>query len=589
MSLKIIQFFYCRLLLCLLFSCSTALWTANVWASNVDVTGIKNDKVLTNVTAHIESIEPPAANYQFEQYQLQLIEKVKLAVEVFGYYQTQVDVTLPDPNIKNSRWQVVVALGKVTTISQLLIDIKGDGEQDPLIQQVLAKLPLTLNKALHHADYEASKSQLQNVALSLGYFDFVFTEHTIEIFESTATAAITLKMQTGKRYSFGELRFPEDARAEALVKDALPFNSGEYYEADKLALLNKRLKQTQYFRHVLVRPLVAEAIDFAVPIEIILTHKPRDNFDLGAGISSDIGPRFTAKWQRPWVNSYGHSLGTELFISQPERSISLDYRVPIEDPVQNYASFQIGFQSQDDNDTASKRYTMSATRFWTVVDSDWQRAMFLRLEQETFTQGLDDEQTTRLVTPGFTLSRLRTKGGLDVYWGDKQSITVESAADAFFSDINLVRVTAQSKWLRSWNEHRVLFRADLGAIATNDFSQVPSSLRYFAGGDQSIRGFGYRKLSPVELNDMGDDVLTGGRYLAVGSTEYSYPFAENWRLALFFDAGTATNNFSSDYATGIGAGVNWLTPVGPVRIYVGRGNSSYESSWRLHFSMGPAL
>jgi translocation and assembly module TamA len=584
LSLSKLWFLNSMVILCLLFVCSTSVWSANV-----EVNGIKNDKVLANVNAHIDSIEPPAANYQFEQYQLQLIEKVKLAVEVFGYYQVNVDVTKPDSSIKDGKWQIQVELGPVTTVSQLLIEITGEGEQDPIIQKILTTLPLAINKPLHHADYESSKSQLQNVALALGYFDFTFTEHSIEVIESTAKANITLKMQTGKRYFFGELRFPEDARAETLVLETLPFKVGQPYEADKLALLNQRLKQTQYFRHVLVRPLVTEANDLSVPIEIILTHKPRDNFDLGAGISSDIGPRFTAKWQRPWVNSYGHSLGTELFISQPERSISLDYRVPIEDPVQNYASFQIGYQSQDDNDTTSKRYTMSATRYWTVVGSEWQRAMFLRLEQETFTQGLDDEQTTRLVTPGFTLSRLRTKGGLDVYWGDKQSITMEGAADAFFSDINLMRVTAQTKWLRSWQLHRVLFRADLGAIATNDFSQVPSSLRYFAGGDQSIRGFGYRTLSPVEYNEAGEPELTGGRYLAVGSAEYSYPFAENWRMALFFDAGTATNSFSSDYATGIGAGVNWLTPVGPVRIYIGRGNSSYETSWRLHFSMGPAL
>ncbi|MGO4894117.1 autotransporter assembly complex protein TamA [Flavobacterium sp. W21_SRS_FM6] len=560
-----------------------------LWAANVDVKGIKNDKILTNVNAHIDSIEPPVATYQFEQYQLQLVEKVKLAVEVYGYYQSLIRVNLPDTKLKNSRWKIEVELGPVTTIKQLDIGLEGEGKQDPIIQQVLANLPLSANKPLHHADYESSKSKLQNVALSLGYFDFKFTEHSIKVFESSATATITLKMQTGQRFHFGELRFPEDQRAQSLVLESLPFSEGEPYEANKLSILNQRLKQTQYFQHVLVRPLVKDAEDYAVPIEIILTHKPRDNFDLGAGFSSDIGPRFTAKWQRPWVNSLGHSMGTELFISGPEQSISLDYRVPIEDPVKNYASFQVGFQSQDDNDTNSKRYTMSATRYWTVPDSDWQRAVFLRLEQETFTQGLDDEETTRLLTPGFTLSRLRTKGGLDVYWGDKQTLTVEGAADALFSDINLLRITAQTKWLRSWDEHRVLLRADLGAIETSDFDQVPSSLRYFAGGDQSIRGFGYRDLSPFVLDENNNTELTGGRYLAVGSAEYSYPVAENWRLALFVDAGTATNDFSGDYATGIGAGVNWLSPVGPVRMYLGWGNSSYESTTRLHFSMGPAL
>ncbi|WP_157884351.1 BamA/TamA family outer membrane protein, partial [Paraglaciecola hydrolytica] len=109
------------------------------------------------------------------------------------------------------------------------------------------------------------------------------------------------------------------------------------------------------------------------------------------------------------------------------------------------------------------------------------------------------------------------------------------------------------------------------------------------GGDQSIRGFGYKKLSPYVLDENGEQQLTGGQYLAVGSVEYSYPFAENWRAAVFVDGGTSTNKFVGNIATGIGAGVNWLSPVGPVRIYVARGNSDYEARWQIHFSMGPAL
>lgn len=558
-------------------------------AANVDVSGIKSDKILANVNAHLDSVEPPAAPYQFEQYQQQLIEKVNEGTQVFGYYHVQVEVTPPEQKNKKDKWRVAVQLGRVTTIRKLNIEVSGDGKNDPLILAKIASLPLAEDKPLEHSAYESSKSQLQNLALSLGYFDFNFSQHKIEVYESSYNADISLIMQTGPRYHFGKLRFPEDARAQSLVLDSLPFEIGQPYEADKLAELNKRLKQTQYFRHVLVRPIVSDAIDNNVPIEVMLTHKPRDNFDLGAGADSDIGPRFTAKWQRPWVNSAGHSMSAELFLSEPERSISFDYRIPIEDPVHNYANFQLGYQIQDDNDTTSDKLTFSATRHWTVVGSDWQRAAFLRLEQETFAQGIEPEQTTRLVTPGFTLSRLRTKGGLDIYWGDKQTITLETAADSFFSDINLLRVTAQTKWLRSWDEHRLLFRADLGAVETNDFDQVPSSLRYFAGGDQSIRGFGYRTLSPFDYDEKGKRQLTGGKYLAVGSVEYSYPVAEKWRLALFVDAGNSTNKFNGNITTGVGTGLNWLSPVGPIRVYLARGNSEFESTWRIHFSMGPAL
>lgn len=576
-------------LLCVIVLMLLGIYSGFAVAASVEVKGIKNDKILNNVNAHIDSIEPPAASYQFEQYQQQLTQKVNLAVQVFGYYHAAITVKAPSESIKGDKWQITTELGQVTNVDEFILELTGDAQNDVLMQELLLKLPLVKGKPLQHSAYESSKYQLQNLALSLGYFDFTFTEHSIKIFESTYSATVTLKMQSGKRYNFGELRFVEDKRAETLVRETLPFNPGEPYEADKLALLNKRLKQTQYFQNALVRPLVAEAVDYAVPIEVILTHKPRDNYDLGAGISSDIGPRFTAKWQRPWVNERGHALSAQLFLSEPENSISLDYRIPIEDPVQNYASFQIGYQTQNDNDTTSDRFTMSATRHWTVVDSEWQRAAFLRLEQETFTQGLEPEQTTRLVTPGFTLSRLRTKGGIDIYWGDKQSITIEAAADAVFSDINMLRVTAQSKWLRSWDLHRVSWRADLGAVATESFEQVPSSLRYFAGGDQSIRGFGYRTLSPFDLDEEGKINLTGGQYLAVGSVEYSYPISDNWRWAAFVDAGTSTNKFAGDIATGVGTGVSWLSPVGPVRVYLARGNSDFESQWRIHFSMGPAL
>jgi translocation and assembly module TamA len=576
-------------LLCLIVLMLLGIYSGFSVAASAEVKGIKNDKILDNVNAHIDSIESPAAIYQFEQYQQRLTEKINQAVQVFGYYQAAISIKAPSETSKNDKWQINVELGQVTKVDELVIELQGDALDDPLMQVLLTKLPIVKGKALQHAAYESSKSQLQNLALSLGYFDFKFTEHSIQVVESTYSATIILKMESGQRYRFGELRFVEDVRAESLVRETLPFKAGEPYEADKLAVLSKRLKQTQYFKNALVRPVVAEAQDYAVPIEVILTHKPRDNFDLGAGYSSDIGPRFTAKWQRPWVNSHGHAMSAELFLSEPENSISLDYRIPIEDPVQNYASFQVGFQSQNDNDTTSERFTLSATRHWTVPDSEWQRAAFIRVEQETFIQGLEPEQTTRLLTPGFTLSRLRSKGGLDVYWGDKQSLTIETAADALFSDINMLRVTAQTKWLRSWDLHRVLWRADLGGVATESFEQVPSSLRYFAGGDQSIRGFGYRTLSPYVLNDDGEQELTGGQYLAVASVEYSYPFTENWRMAVFVDAGTSTNKFPGDIATGVGAGVNWMSPVGPVRIYLARGNSDYESDWRIHFSMGPAL
>jgi translocation and assembly module TamA len=194
-----------------------------------------------------------------------------------------------------------------------------------------------------------------------------------------------------------------------------------------------------------------------------------------------------------------------------------------------------------------------------------------------------------LLTPGFTLSRLRSKGGLDINWGDKQTITTEFASESLLSDINMLRVTAASKWVRSAGQHRFLWRAELGGIVTNDFEQVPSSLRFFTGGDQSVRGFDYKTLSPFEFDSDGERELTGGQYLAVASVEYSYPVAENWRAAAFVDVGNASEKLFNDPAIGFGLGAIWNSPIGPVRFYLAKGKSDFGETRYVHISMGPAL
>jgi translocation and assembly module TamA len=329
---------------------------------------------------------------------------------------------------------------------------------------------------------------------------------------------------------------------------------------------------------------VKDAVQNQLPIEIIMTNKPKDIYNLGGGASTDTGLRARAKWQRPWVNTRGHSISAELFSSLPQQSLSIKYKVPLEDPLDNYLSFQAGFKAENDNDTRSKTSTFGVQRHWGTAENSWKKIAFVRYELEQFQQGLDPSQNTQLLIPGATLSRRRSRGGLDVNWGDEQRFTLEAASEKLISDIDLARLSIQSTWLRSMAKHRLLLRAEFGVIATNDFDQVPSSLRFFAGGDQSVRGFGYQTLSPLE-----DEQLSGGKYLNVASAEYSYPVYQDWRLAIFTDIGNASDEPLHNVATGVGVGASWLSPVGPIRLYLARGNSDFERTWRLHFSMGPAL
>jgi translocation and assembly module TamA len=132
----------------------------------------------------------------------------------------------------------------------------------------------------------------------------------------------------------------------------------------------------------------------------------------------------------------------------------------------------------------------------------------------------------------------------------------------------------------------LLLRGDAGLTATESVEQLPTSLRFFAGGDTSVRGFGFQRLGPTDAEGR----VIGGRHLLVGSVEYDYPLGDRpWAVAVFADIGNAFDEFD-DYELEVGAGIGlrWRSPVGPLRLDLAHAPNS-DDDFRIHFTMGPDL
>ena len=87
------------------------------------------------------------------------------------------------------------------------------------------------------------------------------------------------------------------------------------------------------------------------------------------------------------------------------------------------------------------------------------------------------------------------------------------------SEANFFKVQASTAWIRTYAEnHRFITRAEIGYLNTTDIRKIPPALRFFAGGDRSVRGYGYKKISPKNK----DGKLVGGSRLVTGSLEYQY-------------------------------------------------------------------
>lgn len=537
-----------------------------------------------NIRAYLDTEAELDTALEARAYLRRSREQARRALEALGYYQAELDVSIERGD---EAWalRVEVDPGERVTVRRVEVSITGEAAEDEAFRALRERLPLEAGAPLDQGAYERSKAALRNLGLSRGYFDQRFTESRIAVNPGAGWAEIRLTFDSGPRYRLGEVRFSETPFGDDLLRRLVPFDRGDPYEASAIAELNRRLLDSGYFDNVVVNTRRDQVEDGAVPVTADLSARPRTTVTTGAGFSTDEGPRLRLGHTLHYLNDRGHSLVSELRVSPVRQNASTRYQIPLRDPLNDRLEVRAGWQREDIEDTRSTRFTAGVSRRQ-QFRSGWTRTQSVRWLNESFDQG-EDEGSTTLLLPGIAFARTRSRGGVDPYWGDRQDYAIEAGLRALLSDVDLARITASNTWLRSLgedNRHRFQLRADLGGIVTSDFSEVPSSLRFFAGGDQSVRGFDFQSLSPED--DDGD--LLGGRYLATGSLEYSVRILEKWRLATFTDAGNAFDDPGNfDPKVGSGFGVRWTSPVGPLRLDLAWGVSEEDVPFRVHISVGP--
>lgn len=554
---------------------------ANAQEVSFRLKGLKGE-LKDNTRIYLDQLPPIEAD-QLPRFRKDIQQAVITSLQALGYYEPDIEITV-DKN-KPERVLVRVKPGEPVRIRTLNLALNGEASTDPQFELLLSQLALQENQVFQHDIYEKTKASLLSLGLSRGYFDAQYTLHQVLIHPEDKAADVNLLFDSGPRYRFGELVLDSDRPVARILDPLIDIKPGDPYLASKISSLSRSLSTTGYFRRVEIQPNVAEADEeHRIPLFVTLRAKADNEVEVGVGFSTDEGPRFSSSWDKPWINSLGHSLQTNLKVSEPKQDITVVYKIPRGNPLNHYYTVQGGYQLLNQDDTKSDRVVASVHRFDKDPD-DWTRDVFIRSEFESYTQGKQEGESFLLI-PGVSYSRTRVKGGLDAYWGDSQTGILELSEPWWGSDTRFVRVFGRTKWLRTVTEgQRLIARAEQGAVWVDDISDLPPSLRFFTGGDMTVRGFSYESITPLDEN--GDRL--GAKYATALSLEYDYKIAEKWRLATFVDTGTATNDYREDWKVGTGVGVRWQTPVGPVRIDLAFGVSEEEVPMRIHFTLGPEL
>ncbi|MCQ9389991.1 autotransporter assembly complex protein TamA [Pseudomonas viridiflava] len=511
-------------------------------------------------------------------------QQAEKAAQALGYYQAQIDSEIQDG--ENPRLVIKVLPGEPIRLRNVVVRVEG-----PAASMKAFKVPqsdaLKTGAVLNHGHYEDAKRLIQNQASRYGFFSGRFTSQRLSIDPRAGVADIELVYDSGPRYSLGKVMFSGDSPFdEDLLKRMVPFKENTPYDSQLIAELNQAMQASGYFEGVRVDAAPTAAVGQVIPVTVQLeTRKPR-TMGLGLGFSTDVGPRGRANWTRHWANAQGHSYGFESELSAPRQNVGLWYDVPLDPPLTDKLRFAGGYQYEEIAGTDSLSKLLTVGPEWHIkLPSGWERVISLKWQREEYRLG-DDSGLSTLLMPGISYSYLRSDDRIDPHKGYRLQFDAQVAKEGAGSDANLIRGNVLLKGLTTVAQnHRFLGRVQFGGNFTDGYTSIPPSLRFFAGGDQSVRGYDYQTLSPT--NSDGDRI--GGRYMVAGSVEYQYSIAEKWRLATFVDQGNSFNNLDlPSLKTGVGFGVRWVSPVGPLRLDLAHPLDD-DGGVRLHFSMGPEL
>ncbi len=527
-------------------------------------------------------ISPSQAQRLFAQAESQAAE----ALQPYGYYNARVQSELkPGQQPGDYEVSLRIALSDPVTVTNVRVEIDGSARDLPAIRQALQGFHPQVGERLDHGVYEGSKSTILSALQASGYFDAKLLRHRVEVTAAANTATIDLAWNGGERYRYSAVHFPDTQFSADFLQRYVPWQSGDYYSAEQLLELQQRLVDADYFSAVSVQPDLEQAADGVVPIDMLLIPAKRTVYTAGAYVSTDSGPGVRLGTERRWLNDRGHKIGGELEYSQRLQAMSMYYRIPRPGQRNRNYNFAAGYRDEETDTSRSRMMRMSASE---ILDQwhGYTRTLGLQYLNGDFTIADEQRNTGMLYAEGM-LARKRADDLMFPSRGISIAYALRLAGEGMLSDTSLAQVRADAKWIRPASERsRFILRGSLGAMVAGDFGALPPELRFFAGGDRSIRGFDYQQLG--EMNASGG--VIGGKYLTVASAEYEHYFLPNWGAAAFVDAGDA---YSSRFEANVGAGIGlrWRSPVGLVRLDLAVPVKTYDKDdgVRVHIVIGPDL
>ncbi|QOT78617.1 autotransporter assembly complex protein TamA [Cupriavidus basilensis] len=551
-----------------------------------------------------DDISPDQFNYMVET----VGEQVRQFTSTEGYFDPQT-TTKVDGSGDERTVHITVELGARTVIRAVDVSVTGPAaSQSPeRIAEVRAKWGLPAAAPFRQADWDKAKEDALVALQSNTYYGARLTGSQARIEPDEHAADLSARFASGPAYSMGPLKISGLRRyPEQIIRNVNPLYEGEPYRVERLLEFQRAIQNQPYFSNVQIdlgeqettedgtvvdtspdqaaKPKVDMSADkVTVPVYVRVREYPVNRLSSGVGYTTDTGAQVEGRYSyynlfnRAWV------FDSQARIEQKRQYAFGEIAMPPDSRTYRnsaYASYErtIDLESTDLTSlrTGLKR-SRSREKYDTTISLDYY--------YDNLQPFGEPDQLSRALVPAFAWTRRDVDNPVFPRRGNVISTQVGVAAKHMLSDETFFRLYGRIRqYVPVGKRDLVVARLELGADITNgDVTKIPASLRFRAGGTDSIRGYGYQSIGTRN----GASVLPA-KYLGTASLEYQYWFLHDWGAAIFWDVGTATDNLTGvKLYNGVGIGARWRSPVGPVQLDVGYGIQ--EKQFRPHISLGVAF
>jgi translocation and assembly module TamA len=629
-----------KLRVCLAILLLTIATGSNAAQVSYEIQGV-SDGLLANIESHIQAFsvgrQSDVSEQDFAGILADVTRKARAAMRPYGYYNSNIVGNVIQKANGDAVVRLIITAGPPMLVDDVTVEVQGPGADQSALQTWRDTWPLPSGATLNQIVWEERKQAVLVEAQQIGYLGAEFSTHKLELDLTTNKANVSLILDTGTRYRFGDIEYGEHVLKPGIVEYIARFHTGDFYSRELLNKFRIDLWKTGFFTEVVVEEIPRAELDPpVVDIKVQFETDTRNTYQGSLGLGSDTGMRAQAQWTKNPMSSNGDRLDLGVGWQQQDEEYSLrgNYRLPRRGREREYwtsalvvrhesidvdirqtsndefiriASGTIDEQhlrlgrlkvrnqksgEQQAFDTLFAQILNASDQLQPVVNTPELLALSMSSEFEKLRRGSD-----KTISFGVDYDLVAVTGQAWQTSGRRDRAWIFGSSQSLGSDRDFIQayVSTRRSYLKGerWkfivrgelgytNATVERFSLDLGTTPIDvSVTTLPNFYRFRAGGSNSVRGYGFEELS---------NNLIGSSNIVTASAEVEMKFLQNWSAAAFVDIGNAFNDWNEpQLKMGAGVGIRWYSIAGPIRVDIAQALDLVDKPWRIHFTIGTPL